>query len=551
MVKRDHSDLNKSKKNYKMTLFDMESNNVGLLELSGFPISLEDYDINKYIKNVNEMGLEKTWANILLYVTNYGFNEFLNLNNFGNLYEVGLTEQDKKIKKQFGQYYTPLDVSKLMGTWLHELEGFNVCDVGCGTGNLINSYLSLLNKSDVKKLLDENRIYLYDFDKTAITIAQYSIALKYGIQYLNNINIICGDFLSNEIQLPPYAKVISNPPYAKFEKVSKSWNNTKIQTQTKEFYASFMEKIIESKSPSVIITPYSFLGGSKFQDLRNLLTNYNGFIVAFDNVPGNIFNGRKHGIFNTNTANSVRAAITVVKKYDKIKGFRTTQLIRFKNVERTLLLDSRILETQLSKKNQLISLKNKVFAKVHIELEDCFDSWQLKSKCTLEDVVSKSENQYKIYMPNTCRYFTTASTKKLNRGGYISISVENEHIFYYLYCLINSSFVYWWWRIYDGGITYPVGLFNSIPIFYDLLSINDKDFFCKVALEMISNEENYTVTKMNAGKIQENIKFPKKYRDILNERFLKILSSDIDISKFDLIHQNTFFSGLANTHEDE
>ena len=64
----------------------------------------------------------------------------------------------------------------------------------------------------------------------------------------------------------------------------------------------------------------------------------NGFIVSFDNVPGNIFCGRKHGIFNTNTANSVRASITVLKKDDALKGFKVSPLIRFKNEEREKLL---------------------------------------------------------------------------------------------------------------------------------------------------------------------------------------------------------------------
>ncbi|MCK7485815.1 MAG: hypothetical protein MZU97_09900, partial [Bacillus subtilis] len=96
------------------------------------------------------------------------------------------------------------------------------------------------------------------------------------------------------------------------------------------------------------------MGGTRFQKLRNLLSEYNGFIVAFDNVPGNVFNGRKHSVFNTNTANSVRAAITVVQSETVIKGFRTTPLIRFKNEERDFLFDSELLKTVLSKKYQKV-----------------------------------------------------------------------------------------------------------------------------------------------------------------------------------------------------
>lgn len=533
------------------TLFDISTKAVGLLKLSDLLISFEDYNIDKYITNVNEIGLEKTWAHILFYVTYSGCNEFLNPINFGSLYEAGLAEQDKNNKKKSGQYYTPSDVSKLMSTWLYDLIGLNICDVGCGTGNLILSYLSILNPDDVKRLLEEERIYLYDFDKTAITIAQYSIALTYGINYLSKINVIYGDFLSDKIQLPQNSKVISNPPYAKFDSVSDSWINSSIQSNTKEFYAAFMEKIIDSRNPAVIITPYSFLGGSKFRDLRNLISKFDGFIITFDNVPGNIFNGRKHGIFNTNTANSVRAAITVVQNTSHIKGFRTTPLIRFKNEERDKILDSDVLNKLLSKKHQTTNSKSKMFERCHTELEDCLENWKSKSTTIAKDFISKSQSEYTLYMPNTCRYFTTASKKKLNRGGFLSLSVDDVDKFNFLYCLINSSFAYWWWRVYDGGITYPVSLFNSLPIFYDLLTDEDKNFFSQTTNEIIENENKYTVTKMNAGSIQENIKFPRKYRDSLNRRFLRILSCTSKASTFDLVHKNSFFGDITEIGEDD
>lgn len=549
-IKKDHQLIVGSNEYDRPTLFDIASDHIGLLELSDTNITFDKYSIEKYIDDVNSIGLEKTWAHILYHVTKNGYSEFLSPINFGYLYETGLAEQDKNNKKKSGQYYTPSDVSKLMASWLFDLEGQNICDVGCGTGNLILSYLSLLKPSEVNQLLEDKCIYLYDFDKIAITIAQYSIALIYGIHHLNNINIVYGDFLCNDVRIPENSKIISNPPYAKFENVSSDWTKTKIQLQTKEFYASFMEKIIESKNQAVIITPYSFLGGSKFQELRNFLSDYSGFIVAFDNVPGNIFNGRKHGIFNTNTANSVRAAITVVQNLDNIKGFRTTPLIRFKNEERNLLLDSKLLKKQLSSKYQNANSGIGMFARCHTELEDCLEKWLTKSTIKAKEFVTFTEQKYTLYMPNTCRYYTTASKKKLNRGGYLTISVEDNDKYNYTYCLINSSFAYWWWRVYDGGITYPVGLFNTIPIFYSLLSDDDKKFFDQITNEMVSNEDKYTVTKLNAGNIQENIKFPKKYRDLINERLLKILSCSVDASKFDLLHKNTFFGSVLENDDE-
>ena len=84
------------------------------------------------------------------------------------------------------------------------------------------------------------------------------------------------------------------------------------------------------------------------------MNDYNGFVVSFDNVPGNIFNGRKHGIFNTNTANSVRAAITVLNSSEQKKGFRISPMIRFKNEERKNLLKCDVLESIINDDIQII-----------------------------------------------------------------------------------------------------------------------------------------------------------------------------------------------------
>lgn len=525
---------------------------IGLLELTENNLIFENYNIDKYLEHVNNYGLEITWAHILYFVQENDIGTFLNPLNFGEMYEIGLAELDKGKKKKSGQYYTPTDVSKLMASWLLDLSGINICDVGCGTGNLILSFLELVSKKEAIDLIKNGRIYLYDFDKIAITIAQYSIALLFGFEYLNNINVIYGDFLSSKIVLPPNSKIISNPPYAKIDKLKEDWSKSKIQSETKELYASFMEKIILSSNQSVIITPYSFLGGSKFERLRKMMCEYNGYIVAFDNVPGNIFNGRKQGIFNTNTANSVRAAITVVENVDQIKGFRTTHLIRFKNAEREELLQPYLLKNLLSHKYQIINSKTNMFARCHVQLEDCFENWKTMSSGRVLDFISKgnSESNFTLYMPNTCRYYTTASRRELKRGGYMTISLDDIDKFNYMYCLINSSFVYWWWRIFDGGITYPKGLLYSMPIFFNLLTTEDKKFFSQTACEMISNENSYVITKKNAGDIQENIKFPKKYRDSINARLLGILSCPTNVRVFDLVHTNSFFGELTENNDD-
>ncbi len=496
-----------------------------------------NYDLTIYQDDVNQSGLKQTWKNIIHYVLNNETkNKFLYWNNFAELYEIGLALQDKQAKKESGQYYTPDDVALVMSDWFNSQVGENICDVACGTGKLILTYLDLIGKENAINLIRAGKLYLYDLDDIALDICKTILLLKYGKELEPFIHAIHCDFLSKNIVLPENCKVISNPPYAAVNTINSDWDKTDVVLNTKELYSMFMEKIITKSKSAVIITPYSFIGGNKFYSLRKIMNNYNGFIVSFDNVPGNIFCGRKHGIFNTNTSNSVRATITVVENKDNFKGFKTTPLIRFKNEERKKLLRTEVLETFINNEYQIVSKEKSMYYKCAKELNDIWNAWQEKSNSRLGNYVSQY-GQNIISMPNTCRYFTTASNGLMNRNGQIVLNISDKDVFNYVYCLINSSFAYWYWRLFDGGITYPRGLLLNMPVFYDMLSEDDKLFFRNVANEMIENSNKYIVTKNNVG-VQENIKYPREFRDKINKRFLNILGLDIDEKIFDIIHSN-------------
>jgi predicted RNA methylase len=504
-------------------------------------INFNNYTIEQYIADVKKHGLDTLWAAILKHSLIHHDNGLLSPGKFGELYEMGLALQNKADKKKSGQYFTPDDVSRLMSRWLKTLKGDAVCDVGCGTGNLILSFLEQAGKAEAKRLLSQKKIYLYDNDKTALNIAQYSIAIIYGKEYLNSVNLICGDFLDKKIKLPVNAKVISNPPYAKINDFKPCWEKTENLLSGRDYYSAFIEKIARSGARAVIISPFSFLGGSKFYNLRSVLNDYNGFIAAFDNVPGNIFCGRKHGVFNSNTANSVRAAITVIENDGKEKGFRISHLIRFKTEEREKLLDNKRLMGMIGKKRQTVSREEPAYVKCHKELEKAYYLWISKSDKKLGDLLSFKANKYALYIPNTCRYFTTASVLKLKRTGVITLYAKDDDSFNFLYCLVNSSFAYWYWRIFDGGITYPVSLLKSVPVFEGLLTKKDSSFFAETRKKMSALEKKFIVTKLNAGAVQQNIKFPPEYREKINTRFFKILGCGDKPEILDMLHNNTVF----------
>lgn len=494
------------------------------------------YNIEKYKVDIETIGLEKTWDSIISFTLNGNANQFLNIDNFAELYEIGLALQDKYAKKESGQYYTPDDIAIVMAKWFHELQGENICDVACGTGKLILTYLSIIGYEKARHLLARGSVYLYDNDKTALTICKTILVCKYGKDIESSIHAIYGDFLSKNLTLPQNCKVISNPPYASVCHLPQSWSNSSVASDTKELYAIFMEKIIRQSRCSVIITPYSFLGGNKFLSLREEFNHHTGFITSFDNVPGNIFCGRKHGIFNTNKANSVRAAITVVEDNIVSKGFRLTPLIRFKNEERANLLQNDVLESFIDNSYQLISDANPMYNRCFKSLRGVWDKWIAISKKTLKYYINDN-GQYTISMPNTCRYFTTAANGRMNRNGQIILSFSDKHIYNYMFCLINSSFAYWYWRNYDGGITYPKGLLLNLPVFFDKLKDEDKQFFDNMAEDMMKSASQYTVTKNNVG-VQENIKYPRSYRDKINRKLLDILGCNISEKEFNIVHSN-------------
>ena len=366
----------------------------------------------------------------------------------------------------------------------------------------------MMGQSAAEKALQNGHIYLYDIDETAMKICKAILIQKYGI-CAENINMISGDCLQEEIHFPENCKVISNPPYGRQDSLIK-YHYACAKT-TKELYIAFMEKILAEKVPGVIITPHSFLGGSTFKILRKELSATGGRIFAFDNVPANIFKGKKFGIFNSNEANSTRAAITIIEP-DK-KGFQVAPFIRFKSDDRKIVLTNEFLTNLLP--DTIQNDNDNILYRIEKGTEDMVNKW-LSQKKTLSNLLSATPTEYKMDVPNTCRYFTTGAKRTLSRSGKMTLYFKDENSFYLGYAFINSSLCYYWHRMCNGGVTYPVTLLKAMPIFGEITD-NLKQFCDK----MISEEENYIVLKKNAGAFQENIKFPMDYHKMLNHLLLQ------------------------------
>lgn len=506
------------------------------------------FDIESFKQTLSLLGFDTFWANFIqTYVHkkrpdlesvpgNFDIDissDCFSLDNLGQLYEISLEHVNKISKKELGQYYTPKDTADFMAKKILSMYTNDnpIADVCCGTGNLIISILQNMHKQDALNALLNKKLYLYDLDNWAVQVAVMKIAillLPYGAKKIyNNIQyyLHCeiGNFLGDNINLPANCSVISNPPYGRLPKNTSLWFDCETYI-TNEMFAVFIEKIAKQSQNSVIISPQSFLGSNKYSILRRFLSQYGGAIYAFDNVPASIFNGKKHGIFNTNSANSVRAAITVID--NKNKGFRTTPLLRFKNCERVLLFNH--LDKFLG--NSIYSNESP-WLKVPKTLETLVQNLK-ESKHHVSDLITQEPNAYKLTIPSTPRYFVTASSRNLVRGGAIEIYAKDEAAFDKLYILLNSTISYLWWRICDGGITITKETLLNIPV------PNMKTKLGTIVQEGKLLEKSCTKIKKNAGKSNENIKFPDSYRKKLNTYILEMLNSTDAQNALHALHSN-------------
>lgn len=520
-------------------MFDLQTNSQKYTRVSKKSIldRYEDLTVSTYSDMLESMSLKKVWDNIIKLINNSSLSTIntsdINYDDLGELYEYGLAKTNKISKKEMGKYYTPKDVASVMAKLLLENKIDTLVDVAVGTGNLIIEVLSEMIRQDynIIDFIKNGRLWLYDKDQIAINIALAKINVLLNENLTQYINVVCADFLNKKITLPKGCSVITNPPYSLVKKLEIGWNASAVMKEAKDLYAGFMDKILDHAEHAVLVTPQSYLVAQKFSKLRKKLgENFYGEIFSFDNVPGTLFNGKKHGIFNTNTANGVRASITNIKRNGH-NGFRLTHLIRFKTDQRKDIINLDFMRSKLGVTEQDLAMPVKSFK----ELEPFVLSVLKNDHIFLEDIIeinsSKFNPKLKLNVNSSARYFTVISKKHLDRNGTFEIYAKNEESYYLLYALVNSSYAYMWWRFFDGGILYSKRHLLQTPITTHI--IQKVDEIRMIVDEMILMEDNYLSYKTNAGKKQESIKFPIKYRRKLNSILFNDQSDELEI-----LHRN-------------
>ena len=495
--------------------------------------SILKFDYNNLDSLISKHGVANTWLNLLFthlsnvkkfeyILTNNEFKkakqlpvdylESLSIGEVSILYEYSMAKSDSKSRKSNGQFFTPDDVSDLMASYSRDFGSGVWLDPCSGIGNL--SWHLVAAQKDPEEFLLRNMI-LSDKDELALFVARCLLTVSFQNKQdrlFEKIkpNFIKFDFLSvadnGEKDLFSTPRILQEIPKHDFVIVNPPYLSTKMDTRFEtgkagDLYAYFLENIIKSSRGFISITPQSFTNAKKFKALRRLLLdNFPDLkIFTFDNVPANIFKGIKFGSTNSNQANSMRAAITIAKA--KPGKPQITSLIRWRSSERELMFKN--VENFLSN----VPLTEEFFPKVSKDYEKLF--LKLNKSKTLKTLAVTKKTKFPLYIPSAPRYFIPALKKPAKRSSQKIIYFTNEVDRNYAYILINSSLLYWWWRVRDGGMTLSLETLLTLPM-------TDFEVDKNLVASLEKSEKTSKVYKQNAGSPQENVKHPKTLINELN-----------------------------------
>ncbi len=110
---------------------------------------------------------------------------------------------------------------------------------------------------------------------------------------------------------------------------------------------------------------------------------------------------------------------------------------------------------------------------------------------------------------------------------------ENEATRDYAYLLLNSSFMYWWWRVRDGGMTLSLETIHSVPMPEFKISQ-------KLVAELELSERTNVVFKKNAGANHENVKHDQALISRVNKLVMPSYSASLQKT-----HENSELVQLA------
>lgn len=440
----------------------------------------------------------------------------LSIGEIGVVYEALVALSDHHSRREKGQYFTPDDVATFMAVEAARFPPGSWLDPCCGVGNLAFHLARVL--PDAADFVT-NRLALIDLDpialKTAVALLVANFAADGDTAALPALvsRSQARDFLSTR-RLPPHDYVIVNPPYARAARLP-GWATAK----TGELYAYFLERVATQSTGFVAITPATHLGGVKYAPVRELLGGLRGAsgprggeVIVFDNVPDTCFRGYKYGSTNTSTTNFVRAAVTISSPAHT--SWTVTPILRWAARSRARMFSGA--------RTKLVPLRTATggeWAKVMPGTEQIWDALAPSTE-TLGSLVSPGPTRRRLEVAATPRYYVSGTTRHLDRGSKHVLHFRNSADFERAYLVLNSSLPYWWWRCLDGGVTLQLRTLLSLPLPPAIVPP------ASLLAGLAASEELDLVTKLNAGRENQNVRRPRWLVDAIDAALLPGLAYD-------------------------
>jgi hypothetical protein len=268
--------------------------------------------------------------------------------------------------------------------------------------------------------------------------------------------------------------------------------------------------------------PLSITQSKKNESIQKVM--YSRFseikVDAFDCVPGYLFDQGKIGS-NTNNAITQRTVIITGVTGDGCTSADASRLIRWKTDERPDLFDN------IQRQNIPLNTGRKGLSLVGDPLTLSILNKVESSQRTLSDLVAQS-NRLKLYIPNAIRYFTSASRVDMNREQ-IELNFTNTTDRNLVHVLINSSYYYWYWRLYASSFNISKQDILNLPIPDKALQDFYEDEINNLSEYLHRNREKFKTYKMNK-KLIWNLKYEtdEKLMARMDSLVKKLLEIDVE-----------------------
>jgi len=148
-------------------------------------VGLQSYTIEQYMHDVRSVGLCATWQKICDSFIQYGepkSGPFV-FPNIPHLYRQGCELAGKNIQLLHIQE----QVSRAIVSYLKRCSGDGLCGLNCGIGIHLLDYLSTLEYSDVRRIVENGLLRLFDTDQLAMRICATAIEVRYKLQGLGKV----------------------------------------------------------------------------------------------------------------------------------------------------------------------------------------------------------------------------------------------------------------------------------------------------------------------------------------------------------------------------